>query len=206
MAMGDKEHALRAALMKHLMTEMHVREAAEGNAWATTDQGTSFVLRGNKIHKLDNSLAVTQTVDLPADVPTAFAFADEEADAAGAEQKMTPEQLRQKMTELHSTLPTKIHLTADSVFVATGGKILKFDHDLKLQQQSQLPEARLSEVCPTCDNILQAYGMDAPDGDQAQPGADRPSLEERLRQRIEQNQQRQNQQQPGQPGQRPAQP
>jgi hypothetical protein len=209
--MGGKEHALRAAMAKHLMTEMHVREAADGNAWATTDDGTSFVLRGNKIHKLDASLAVAKSVDLPADVPTAFAFADEDAAPGQPPREMSADQLRQKMIELHSTLPTKMHATADAIFVSTGGKILKFDHDLNLQQQSKLPDAELSEVCRTCDQILQTYGMDAPGQGQngARPGAaDRPSLEERLRERIQQNQQRQNQQpgQPAQPGQQPAQP
>jgi hypothetical protein len=179
----DQKHEARAALAKHMMVEMHMRKAMESADWATVGDHI-FLIRGNQIHKLDQSLNVVKSADLPTDPgQQVFAFADEQQPGQqGGEKQMTRQELEQKLTQLHAQLPVKIQAQGNNLAVSHGQSILVFNQDLQVQQKSDLPAVDLAKACPVCEKLLDVYsewkqgqqGGQGGEDNQAQPNQPRP--------------------------------
>lgn len=153
--------------MMPMMMEMHRRHAAMANAWAVGKRGV-FVVRSGQLLKYDAKLKVVKSVDLPKDEAMKTAAKHRHKTTAAVEQPAKPhkkkphkkmagkkaKKMAAMMARMHGRLPVEIRLTDDAVFVSQDNKLFKYDHDLKLQAQAELPPAKPME-CPMCKMMMQ---------------------------------------------------
>lgn len=160
--------------MGPMMQQMHQRQAAPANDWAATDEAV-FVLRAGQLLKYDNDLKLVKTVDLPK-AETAAQEEPEDGDPPAQRPRMQQrmQQMQRMMTLMHSALPAGIKVTPEALFVAGDNRLLKYDHDLNLEQQADVPAASSEQVmqtCPMCQQMLEQMkrmqaGGGQPSGDQ----------------------------------------
>jgi hypothetical protein len=141
--------------MMPMMMEMHQRHAAMESQWEATNDGL-FVLRPGQLLKYDSDLKLIKSVDLPEGLMPMMHPPGGGDDAVGMPRmKMAPGRMQQMMARMHSSLPSRLDVTRDGVYVSRGRSLLKFSRDLKLQKKTDLPEVK-SMMCPMCGQMMGA--------------------------------------------------
>ena len=140
--------------MMPMMREMHQRHAAMANAWAASENSV-FVLRSGKLLKYDEDLKLVKTVDLPkAQTETEQAAGEGGQTGAPPRRQATRQRMQQMMAQMHGGLAPRIEVVRGAVLVSHGSQLLKYDRDLELQAEAELPDVPTMR-CPMCEMMMQ---------------------------------------------------
>lgn len=145
--------APRAMMPGMVRMEIQRRHAALASQWKVTDYGI-FVLRPGQLLKYDDDLRLVKAVDLPA-IPQPPPGRRPEGKLDSAQKEAVRAQVARWMARAHSQLPARVEVTASSVFVSRGKHILKFSHNLELQKNITLPDAK-ADACPLCRQLMKS--------------------------------------------------
>ncbi len=137
-----------------MMMEMHRQHAALESQWEATADGV-FVLRPDQLLKYDTDLTLVKSVDLPGQPMPMMPPPGEggERGQGKPKMKMGMENMQQMMAMMHGSLPARLSLTPDAVFVSRGSRLLKFSRDLELQKTVDLPDVK-PMMCPMCAQMM----------------------------------------------------
>jgi predicted RNA-binding Zn-ribbon protein involved in translation (DUF1610 family) len=137
--------------MMPMMLQMRQHRMGGANDWAATAEAV-FVLEANRLHKFDAHLKHVTTVDLP------------QSEHAT---RPSPMGMGMMMDRMGRMLPRKLVVVDQAVFVSDGSRLMRFDHDLKLHEQADLPKDDTAEVehrqhetgtkkmCPMCGQRME---------------------------------------------------
>lgn len=131
------------------------RHAGLATQWTATTDGV-FVLRPDQLLKYDSDLKLVKAVTLPEiALPMQMQRPSETTEGTEhlAHKAMGMGRMAQWMAQMHNELPARLEVTAGSVFISRGNHLLRFSHDLELQKNVALPDAK-ANTCPMCGQMM----------------------------------------------------